>query len=152
MPFGKFRPAENKIITNIYGEKVPLNTPSGYGGLFWGSVYDAKGKRINLASDYFWDRKLPLDDQFDAWEHISECIDAHCSKYVAPYCDDRHSYQSGFGGDESDGLIDFWAKDPIPEMPDMPFEVAGEKYTIRWDYSSGHDDSDDEEESYTDDE
>jgi hypothetical protein len=146
MSFGRFYPAENRIITNIYGEKVPLNKPSGYGGLFWGSVYDAKGKHIEMASDYFWDREDLNTEDLNAWEEISNFIDDHCSKYIKPYCDDRHHYQSGFGGDECDGLIDFWTKDPIPDMPDMPFEIAGEKYTIRWDYSGGHDDYDEDNE------
>jgi hypothetical protein len=144
MPYGKFIPAENKIITNIYGEKVPLNKPAGYTGLFWGSVLDAKGKTIELASDYFWDRE-DFEHGFNCWEIIDEFIGQHCAKYISPYCGEKHSYQYGFGGDECDGLIDFWATERIPTMPDMPFEIAEEKYTITWRYSPGHSDDDDED-------
>jgi hypothetical protein len=142
MPFGKYYPAENTMITTIYGDQVPLNKPAGYGGLFWGRVYDENEKKIWPASDYFWD--LAKSDghelEYEYWELIDSLIGEHCKKYVAPYSDDDHHYQYGFGGDECDGLIDFWVKDPIPKMPDMPFEVAGEKYVLKWEYSSGSDD------------
>ena len=139
MPFGKFIPAKNEIITNMYGEKVPLNTPAGYGGLFWGRVYDEDGKRIELAADYFWDMAEANGEENEAtyWEFIDGEIGKHCEKYIKS--DDMHHYQYGFGGDESDGLIDFWLPEPVQEMPPMAFEVCGKKYTIQWDYSSGDD-------------
>lgn len=145
MPFGKFHPAKSEIITTMRGDKVPLNTPSGYGGLFWGRVYDSDGNRIRTASDYFWElgQDKPEDD-FRYWYAIDELIHQHCLKYIHPYRGDNHHYQSGFGGDDCDGLIDFWVKEPIPEMPDMPFEIAGEKYIIKWEYSSGSMDEDED--------
>lgn len=141
MPFGKFHPAKTENVTNFRGETIEVSTPAGYGGLFWGEVYDSDGNRIKMASDYFWDlgkEDYPEDD-FKYWEVIDEFIHQHCLKYIHEYRGKDHHYQSGFGGDESDGLIDFWTEKPIPEMPDMPFEIAGKKYVIKWDYSSGDD-------------
>jgi hypothetical protein len=138
MPFGKFHPAKSEIITRLDGTTVPLDTPPGYGGLFWGRVYDSDGNRIRRASDYFWELGQDnMEDEFRYWYVIDELIHQHCLKYIHPYRGYAHHYQSGFGGDESDGLIDFWVKEPIPEMPDMPFEIEGEKYILKWEYSSG---------------
>jgi hypothetical protein len=141
MPFGKFIPAKTETIKNMRGELVSFSSPAGYGGLFWGRVYDSDGNRIRLASDYFWDlgKVDHPDNDFKYWEDIDELIGEYCMKYIDPYSSHDHHYQYGFGGDESDGLIDFWVKDPIPEMPDMQFEIAGKMYVIKWDYSSGDD-------------
>lgn len=141
MPFGKFIPARNEIITNMYGEQVHHSTPPGYGGLFWGRVHNKDGKRIRLAEDYFYDlaKKNGEETEFVYWEHIDSEIGKHCQKYIDPFYKSSHHYQYGFGGDESDGLIDFWLPEPIPEMPPMTFEICGEKYTIEWEYSSGDD-------------
>jgi hypothetical protein len=140
MSFGKFHAAKDEMITTLRGDKVPLHTPAGYGGLFWGSVYGPDGKRIRNAQDYFWDlgKDDHPDDDFQYWYDIDQLINEHCIKYIGPYRGENHHYQSGFGGDESDGLIDFWTEKPIPEMPDMPFEIAGKKYVLKWDYSPGH--------------
>lgn len=141
MPFGKFHPAKNEIITNMYGEKVPLNTPAGYGGLFWGRVFHGNGRRINLAQDYFMKlaKKNGEEDEFIYWELIDAEIGKHCEKYIDPFYKSSHHYQYGFGGDESDGLIDFWLPEQIPEMPPLRFKIRGKKYILRWEYSSGDD-------------
>ena len=153
MTFGKFKPARNEIITTMRGDKVPVSTPAGYGGLFWGRVYGSDGTRIRNAEEYFWDlgKVDHPDDDFKYWYEIDARINEHCTKYIAPYCDAHHHYQSGFGGDESDGLIDFWTEKPIPVMPTMRFEIAGQAYFLKWEYSGGHD-SYDETEPESDDE
>lgn len=144
MAFGKFIPAESKIITNIYGEKVPLNKPAGYAGLFWGTVFDENGGKIDVASDYFRELASDLgeDDDFCYWEIIDHAIEQYCKKHLRPISDksERHHYQYGFGGDNCDGLIDFWLPESVPEMPDLEFTIDNKKYTIRWEYSPGDDD------------
>jgi hypothetical protein len=141
MAFGKFIPAEEKMITNIYGEQVLLKKPAGYGGLFWGSVYfKDSGEHIKMAEFYFTDLAENNDnDTYDYWEKIDDCIGKHCKKYL-PSKGEHHHYQYGFGGDEGDGLIDFWLPKPVKEMPDMEFEIEGIKYVMKWDYSPGQDD------------
>jgi hypothetical protein len=144
MPFGTFHPAEDKVITTMYGDQVPLKTPAGYGGLFWGHVYDSDGKQLCMASEYFLDlgKTDHPEDDFKYWYDIDELIHRHCMKYVHPYRGDTHHYQSGFGGDDCDGLIDFWLTEQVPEMPDMPFEIAGTQYVLKWTYSPGSMDAD----------
>jgi len=143
MPFGKFHPAKSEIIKNMYGEKVPLDTPAGYGGLFWGRVFHGNGRRIKLASDYFIElaKKNGEENEFTYWEFIDEEIGKHCQKYIDPFniTDGHYHYQYGFGGDESDGLIDFWVPTEIPEMPPLRFKIKNKKYILRWEYSSGDD-------------
>ena len=139
MPFGKFCPAKTEMIKNIHGEMIEFHQRAGYGGLFWGSVYGPDGKKIKMANDYFWElgKVDHPEDDFKYWYDIDELISQHCTQYIGPYRGPDHHYQSGFGGDESDGLIDFWTENPVPEMPDMPFTIAGKNYVLKWRYSSG---------------
>ncbi len=139
MPFGKFYPAKTERVKTILGEVVTFNTPAGYGGLFWGSVYDSDGNAISNAQDYFLELGKAHNryHDYEYWDVIVDFIDEHCLKYVNPYCGDKHHYQSGFGGDEADGVIDFWVEEQLPEMPKMPFEIAGKSYIMKWYYSTG---------------
>lgn len=121
---------------------VPLNTLAGYSGLFRGQVHSSlTGKLVSLAEDYFWMLgKIDYpDDEFKYWYYISDLINEHCIKYIRPYCGngENYYYQSGFGGDESNGLIDFWTQSPVPEMPDMHFKIAETLYMIKWKYIPG---------------
>jgi hypothetical protein len=141
MPFGKFSPAESRMITNSRGEKLPLNTPAGYAGLFWGKVFHGNGRRIKNAEDYFCNlaKKNGEDYEYLYWDIIGEAIDLYCEKYIAPLINDHDQYhfQSGFGGDECDGLIDFWLPEPIAKMPPLRININGKNYILRWEYSSG---------------
>jgi hypothetical protein len=131
MPFGKFSPAKTEIVKSMSGQEITVNTPAGYSGIFWGTVYDSDETPMTGAYEYF----MALDDlDTDCLDRISDLIYKHTLTYIDPYCGEHHHYQSGFGGDENDGLIDFWTENSIPEMPDMPFEVAGRQYVLKWDY------------------
>jgi hypothetical protein len=149
MSFGKFHPAKKSTLKTIDGETKTVDTPAGYGGLFWGYVYNSQEKVIPHAEDYFLElgEKNDPSDQFKYWDIIDHKITSHCLKYIDPYCGANHHYQSGFGGDEGNGLIDFWTEKRIPEMPDLEFEIEGEKYTIKWLYSSGGYESSDDDSS-----
>lgn len=150
MSYGKYNSEKDNKIIDMFGKEVSFKTPEGYSGLFWGTVYNSKGKIMDDASDYFWDLSEEHEnDGFEYWETISNFIEEHCSKYIAPYCGQDYHYQCGFGASDMNGLIDFCTKKPIPEMPDMPFEIEGKKYVIKWKYSSGHDDSDSEDGYYS---
>lgn len=141
MPFGKFHPAESKLITNVYGRQVPLNMPSGYAGLFWGRVYRENGEKISLGSEYFYRlaKTNGEENEFIYWDIIYAEIGKHCKQYVDPYFNEGYHYQYGFGGDESDGVIDFWLPEQIPEMPPLHFTINNEKYVLQWEYSNGDD-------------
>lgn len=139
MPYGKYNPAKSEKIINSRGETTIINTPEGYSGLFWGKVY-CDDVEIQNAEDYFL--KITGSDEhleFDYWDQISDIIEQHCTKYIFPYVKDHYNYhyQSGFGGDECDGLIDFWLPVPIPKMPDIVFKIQGKIYQLRWTFSSG---------------
>jgi len=137
MPFGKFTPSKTDRIKTPCGKIVQTNTSEGYSGLFWGSVYDSNNNPILEPQEHFYE----LDNcGYKHWDTICEEISKHCLKYIEPYCGTHSHYQCGFGGDESDGLIDFWTEKPIPEMPDMLFEIDGDKYVMKWHYSAGYDD------------
>jgi hypothetical protein len=78
-------------------------------------------------------------DTFKYWDMIYKLIDELCTRHLKPLMngDESYAYQSGFGGDESDGLIDFWLPVKVPELPIISFEIYGKKYELRWKYSSG---------------
>lgn len=144
MPYGKFKPAKTTLIKNRWdGHEATVSTPDGYGGLFWGRVYDAGNTLIFPASDYFMrlaeDKQL---DTFEYWNILTELIDRHCVEYLNPLMGQNlnYNYQSGFGGDDCDGLIDFWLPVQVPDLPDMPFTIEGKPYVLKWQYSPGGDD------------
>lgn len=137
-------------MIKTWGENtVKISNPEGYYGLFWGRVYDQNGKCIYPASDYFMklaeEKKI---DTFHYWDTIYELIDAYCKKHITPLVedddDDKYHYQSGFGGDECDGLIDFWLPKQVPDLPDMPFTIDGTSYVLKWVYAGDDEDNEDE--------
>lgn len=139
MAFGEYHAAEESMITNIHGEQVLLKTPAGYGGLFWGNVYfKDTGECISMAEYYFTDLGERNDDCiYDYWMTIDEYIGKHCKKYLPKKTSEHHHYQYGFGGNNCDGLIDFWLAEPVKKMPDMEFVIEGVTYVLKWRYSSG---------------
>lgn len=142
MPFGKYCREEK-------------NMPAGYAGVFLGTLYNKNGKVIYSAGDYFID--LAELNQVERWRYcniVQSIIDNSCKKYIQPYmgCPMTYHYQTSFGSDGSSGLIDFWLSKQIPLLPDMNFTIAHEFYSLKWEYSSGSDDSEyeseDEEDEY----
>lgn len=140
MAYGSFKPAEVKTFKDFKDETVVLNTPAGYAGLFLGRLYDSDGYRVRCGSNYLMDlaEENGEEDGFAYWDVVSALIDKQCETYLKPLMngDESYAYQSGFGGDESDGLIDFWLPTQVPELPNIPFEVGGKKFELRWEYSA----------------
>ncbi len=141
MAYGLFKQAEVKTFKDFKDETVVLNTPAGYAGLFWGRLYDSDGYRIYCGSEILM--RLAQEngetDMFAYWDVVSKLIDKQCETYLKPLMngDESYAYQSGFGADECDGLIDFWLPTKVPELPNIPFEVGGKKFELRWEYSTG---------------
>lgn len=137
--YGTYQPAEQKTFKDFKDETVTLNTPAGYAGLFWGKIYDSDGYRLYAASDYLM--KLAKangeENEFKYWDVINDLITELCNTYIKPLMgeDESYAYQSGFGGDECDGLIDFWLPVQVPELPMIPFEIEGKKYVLHWEFS-----------------
>lgn len=92
-----------------------------YSGLIWGSVYDANGVYMPDAETHFWDADP------DLFVEISNIMREHVRKYIhVGY------FQSGFGGDDRNGCIDYAWHIPAPQVDPMPFEISGCKYTMRF--------------------
>ena len=92
-----------------------------YTGLIHGSVYDTKGDLMKEAEWHFWDTDP------DLFTVIGNIISEHVRKYM-----DRGCFQAGFGGDDLDGCIDYSWNKPAPDIPEMPFEINGQKYSMRF--------------------
>jgi hypothetical protein len=137
MPFGKYYPSKNIK----FGNKT-IKKPGGYSGLFWGSVYTKENKKIQNASNYFLNQSEENGlDEYDYWDKIDTEINKHCEKYISPYLveDRSYHYQTGFGSNHCDGLIEFWLPVEVPEMPDFKFIIDNNEYTMKWQYSDGSD-------------
>ena len=125
----------------MYGQKLKSKSGiTGYTGLFWGSVRNAdgsavKGTRIyngeefptDSAEEYFFNIE-------DAWEIINDKLYRHLHTHIGDVEHDKYHWQCGFGGDEMDGLLDFWLPRQIACPPDMTFEVLGKKYVMSFSY------------------
>lgn len=128
----------------LYGKYIAANDlrPAGYTGLFRGTVVDDFGNKVgeHSAADYFLKLQDPAekplqegDLNFDTWDIIYEQMNNFVRKYM-PQMSSTYRYQYGFGGDESDGIIDFFCEHQIGELPDMHFSVYGKYYKIVWNY------------------
>jgi hypothetical protein len=144
MVYGTFHPAETKIITNVFGNKVLSKTPEGYSGLFWGKMSfemdDGTGDIVEIelknAQDYFLTlgREFRPDDPYIFWTKIDRSIGRYCEKYIAPYMNNNiaYNYQYGFGGDKCDGLIEYWLPVQIPQMKRWRFKILDTYYIYEW--------------------
>jgi hypothetical protein len=122
----------------MYGQKIKTNSGiTGYGGLFWGSVSNEDGSNIEYASDFFF--KVEENGK-EAWDIINDKLHLHLHKHIGKVDRLKYHWQCGFGGDEMDGLLDFWLPTQIECPPDMKFKILGEKYVMSFNY--GGDDLD----------
>ena len=72
-------------------------------GLIRANLYNQNGSVLANAEDYFFE----MDEMGSYWEIISDKMYNHVSKYFPEREPGKNIWQAGFGGDESDGLIDF---------------------------------------------
>jgi hypothetical protein len=116
----------------MYGQKIKSTSgTTGYGGLFWGSVRNEDGSDIEYASDFFFN----VDDNgHDAWDIINDKLYFHLRKHIGQVDLINYHWQSGFGGDEMDGLLDFWLPTQIECPPDMQFKILGKNYIMSFKY------------------
>ena len=113
-------------------------------GLFWGQIFNEDGEPIECAADYFYELGKKNDCDFDYWNIISYKISDFTDEHFGQCCGKDSHYQSGFGGDECDGLIDFYVEKPIAiQLPDLEFEIQGKTYTISWTYNGEEQQDDD---------
>jgi hypothetical protein len=130
----------------MYGHKHKSNSGiTGYIGLFWGSVCNEDGTNLkstkkygeeivesDSAADYFFDIE---DGGNEAWDIINDKLHRHLRKHIGEVDHIKYHWQCGFGGDEMDGLLDFWLPTQIECPPDMEFKILGRKYVMYFSYS-----------------
>jgi len=103
--------------------------PYNWCGLIRANVYTIKGERIRNMSEY---ARFHLPDGDNVCSDISEMVHKHAEKYFPKDELGKNVWQAGFGGDESDGLIDYALEFPPPTVPDMEFEVDGKTYVMKF--------------------
>jgi len=145
--YGKFKKAHYYPETTLRNGQVMKAriSPKGYSGMFWGSVRNedgslVKGTRMyngepfetDSAEQFFFDIE---DNGREAWDIINDKLHRHLQKHIGEVDRDKYHWQCGFGGDEMDGLLDFWLPTQIECPPDMKFEILGKKYVMSFHYS-----------------
>ena len=93
------------------------------------NVYTIKGELIRNMSEYVM-FGVPNGDKICS--DISEMVRNHAKKYLPKDEIGKNVWQAGFGGDESDGLIDYALELPPPHIPDIEFEVDGKTYVMKF--------------------
>ena len=149
--YGKYQPVEKYSGKRSDGTEYSGETLAGYSGSFHGSVTDMNGNTMPeyMACDYFLTLRNPKNNtlrddalNFEAWEIIDSYISNSVCKYM-PKHDYNYYWQSGFGGDEIDGLVDFFCKEKVELLPPVIFRLYGKSYKLTWHYCGDYD-SDDE--------
>lgn len=125
-------------------------SPKGYCGMFQGSVSNEDGSALEDAQDYFFDMKVD-DDGNDAWEIINNNLHRHLRKHIGKVDPIKYHWQCGFGGDEMDGLLDFWLPTQIKCPPDMKFTILNKNYVMSFSYAGEDSGLSSEEEDQDDD-
>lgn len=92
------------------------------GGLIRAQVYGPQGL-IKYADDFF-------DCETDSWEIIANAMDEVLSPILPARGVNKSHWQSGFGGDEGNGLIDYWLPEKITALPDVIFTIEGVEYKM----------------------
>jgi hypothetical protein len=117
----------------MYGHKHKSNSGiTGYLGMFWGSVRNEDRTALEDAADYFFDI---VDNGRDAWDIINDKLHRHLRKHIGEVDPIKYHWQCGFGGDEMDGLLDFWLPTQITCPPDMKFAILDRKYVMSFSYA-----------------
>jgi len=148
--YGKYQPAEKYSGKRPDGTEYSGETLAGYSGDFRGSITDIDGNDVDdySASQYFLTLRNPKnntlkedDMNFETWEIIDNYISNCVSEYM-PECDHKYyHWQCRFGGNDLDGLVEFFCKEKVKILPPMIFKVYDKSYRMIWTYHAGYDDS-----------
>lgn len=130
------------------GTEYSGETPAGYCGVFRAHITDINGNKLHeySVSDYFLALKNPdgneytgKDMNFETWEIVDEQISRVLCKHMPKRTHSSYHWQSGFGGDEGDGLVDFFCEQKVTLPPLSIFHLYGKLYKMTW-YYCGDDD------------
>jgi hypothetical protein len=97
-------------------------------GLIHAKVYNEDGSHFANADDYFFD----IDETGVFCEIISNNLENHILNYFPVRERGKNTWQTGFGGDEGSGLIDFALQANPPLIPDLEFKIDGKNYTMKF--------------------
>lgn len=148
MSYGKFVPARKYSGTREDGTTYSGEIPAGYSGLFRARISNVdetpilddngvKLYRYTSVSDHWFNKDESI------FEIVNDCME---NKYGCIVLDGKpYGAQYGFGGDECDGLIDFFAKERVKLPEPMKFEAFGKEYLMTWYYASYDDDNSESE-------
>ena len=98
-------------------------------------MYDSDNNLIPDADTYFWE--LDKNGYLEDADSISKDLDKHLSNnwHSVESSSSKYSYQSGFGGNNGDGLVDFFLENKMPCPKDMKFKVYNKNYTMKFRYN-----------------
>lgn len=103
--------------------------PYNWCGLMRAKVYTDKGELIRRMSEYVM-FGVPNGDHICS--DIADLLHDHAKKYLPKDESGKNVWQTGFGGDEGDGLIDYALDVEPPDIPDMEFVVDGKTYIMKF--------------------
>lgn len=138
--YGEKIDSETHQVTSQDGVIKTYKTTPGYTGLFRANItysdgnliLDHNGKEVYDKAEYFY------DDMFTNWHIIQKAMDDGLEEYVDRFTclssDTSHNMQCEFGGDGSDGIIDFFTSQPVPLPPPIAFTIDGKSYLMTWCY------------------
>lgn len=138
--YGEKIESETYQVTSQEGIIKTYNTTPGYTGLFRANIthadgsliLDHNGKEVYDKAEYFY------DDMFTNWHIIQKAMDDGLEDYIIRFTSSgseiSYNMQCEFGGDGSDGIIDFFTPSPIPMPPKVAFTIDGNNYLMTWYY------------------
>lgn len=92
------------------------------GGLIRAQVYGPNGL-IKHADDFF-------DCETDEWVIINDAMKKVLIPILPERGVDKSNWQCGFGGDEGNGLVDYWLPKKIAYLPNVVFKIKGIEYKM----------------------
>jgi len=163
--YGQLKKARYHVKkTLLNGKSINAHiSPKGYYGVFWGSVSNEDGSvptrmkkfgdgeiETENAQEYFYDMKVD-DRGNDAYDIINDNLHRHLQTHIGEVDPIKYHWQCGFGGDEMDGMLDFWLPTKIKCPPDMKFAILGKNYVMSFSYAEDDSGLSSEEEDQDDD-
>ena len=74
------------------------------------------------------------DNGKEAWDIINDKLHCQLQTQIGKVDFNKYHWQCGFGGDEMDGLLDFWLPTQIACPADMHFTILGKNYVMSFIY------------------
>jgi len=116
----------------LYGDKMTMGKSVGYNGEFYGKIVVKETGESVDQDDFEYDENGELSND---WDFIYDTMDGHFDKYLLDTFtqaelrtineNSDYMFYHGFGGDEGDGIFNFFSPKKIPLPPPMEFTAPG---------------------------